>query len=147
STQLISNASRTLGGTPEFTFMGAPGNTWQVSLLIHPRAGGLIDLPFVLISGQQTLQVPTIDWADIEWAAVVVGNPTPINPAISFSFPARPTAPIRTAHTPLGDRAESPQPPAVKAVISAGTSTLDPATVSLTYRVNGGATTTAAMTP
>ncbi len=147
STQLISNASHTLSGTPEFTFVGAPGNLWQVSLLIRPRAGGLIDLPFALTSGQQTMQVPTIDWADVEWAAVVIGNPTPYNPAISYSFSARAIAPISIAHSPLWDRAEGPQPPVVKAVVAPGTSTLDPSSVSLTYRVTGGATSTTPMTP
>ena len=121
------------------------GNTWEVSLLVHPKAGGLIDLPVTVSAGQATVQVPGLDWADIEWAAMVVGNPTPINPAISYSFSARAIAPILITHDPLWDRAEGPVAPVVRASFSPGTSSLDPSSPGLTYRVNGGSSMTVPM--
>jgi hypothetical protein len=145
SAHLISNVSATLGGTPEFTFSGAPGNDWQVTLLIHPRAGGIVPITVVPVSGMATVQAP-FDWGEIDWAAMVVGNPTPANPPISYSFSARAIAPIVIAHAPLTDQAESP-PPLVRARISAGTSSLDPASPALIYRLNGGGSATVPMSP
>ena len=144
---LISNPDATLGGTPEFTFAGAPGNLWQVSILVRHRAGGLSRVPMALSSGAATMQLAGLDWADIEWAALVVGNPTPVNPAISYTFSARAIAPVLISHARLWDRAEGPAPTPVRAHVSSGTAILDPSSVSLTYRVNGGAPDVLAMTP
>ncbi|HET9327256.1 MAG TPA: MXAN_6640 family putative metalloprotease [Candidatus Eisenbacteria bacterium] len=147
STHLISNAGATLGGTPEFTFSGAPGNSWQVTLLLRLRAGSLTTIPVVPVSGMATVQVSGLDWGEIEWAAMVVGNPTPANPAISYSFSARAIAPILMTHARLTNRREGPPSPVVRAVISPGTSSLDPASPRLVYRVEGGSIVTVPMSP
>jgi hypothetical protein len=147
SAHFISNAAATLAGTPEFTFDGAPGAEWGVTLLLRLRAGGLNAIPVVPVSGFATVQVPGLDWSEIEWAALVVGNPTPANPAISYSFSARAIAPVLITHAPLFERAENSEPPMVRAVIKPGTSSLDPSTVTLTYRLNGDAEVTLPMSP
>lgn len=146
SAHLVSNVDATLGGTPEFTFNGAPGALWQITLLLRLRTGGVTSLAVVPVSGMATVQVSGLDWSEIEWAALVVGNPTPANPPISYAFSARAIAPILISHARLTDRAENSQPPVVRAVISPGTSTLQPGTVALTYRVNGGPSASVPMT-
>jgi len=138
SAHLIPNPDATLSGTPEFTFAGGAGIAWQISILIRTRAGILTRLLVTVSNGAATVQATGFDWADIAWAAVVIANPTPVNPAPTYTLSARAVAPILIVHSRLGDRAESPAPVTVRARVMSGTAALDPGTVSLVYRVNGG---------
>ena len=143
STHLIPNPDATLGGTPEFTFAGVPGIPWQVSLLYRPRAGSVFRVPLSLVDGAVTFALP-LDWAELDWAALVVGNPIQVGISAIYNFSARAIAPVAITHSRIWDVAEG-TPIVVRAGILSGTEILDPASVALTYRVNGGATTTLPM--
>jgi hypothetical protein len=147
SAHLFPNPDATLGGTPEIVFDGVPGGLWQVTLLAGPRGGGAIVVPIPIVSGKGTLDLTGVDWGELEWAAVVVGNPTPANPPLSYSLTARALAPILLSHDRLLDRAESSDGAVARVRVAPGSSVPDPSSVTLTFRVNGGAATTLAMSP
>ena len=144
---LIPNPDATLGGTPEFSFSGAPGIAWRVSVVFRTRAGVVARAVVPVTSGAGTLLLQSLDWAELDWAAMVIGNPTPAPLAAMYSFSARAVAPVTITHSRLPDSAESPLPFAVRARVVSGTETLAPASVSLVYRSGAGPPTHLPMAP
>jgi hypothetical protein len=138
SIHLIPNPDATLGGTPEFTFAGAPAIAWQVSVLARTRSGPIVRVPMPVANGAASLQLAGLDWSELEWAALVVGNPTEAPVAVSYAFSARAVAPILIAHEPAWSSPEGPAPVVIRARVMAGTSTPTPGSATLHYRVNGG---------
>src|SRR5262245_379251 len=83
ATHLVLNARATLGGTPVFTFSGGPGIDWEISVLCHHRAGTISRIPFPVSAGQGSVTLDGLDWAELDWAAVVIVNPIELQPADS----------------------------------------------------------------
>jgi hypothetical protein len=146
ATHLVLNRQGRLGGTPEFTFSGAPGADWQISVLCRHRSGTISRIPVPVTSGEGSVSLTGLDWAELDWAAMVIVNAIEFPPAASYQFSARAIAPVLIAHAPLGDRAAPGFVP-VRAVVTGGTEALDPGSVTLTYRLNSGAPSTVAMQP
>lgn len=146
---LIQNPDGGLAGIPEFTFAGNdnPAVYWSVSVLLRDRAGVVIRVPMMLSGAAGTLLLSSFDWADLEWAALVIGNATEAPLALPYSFSARTVAPIRITHQRLWNTASVASPYPVTARVAPGTAAVNPASVALTHRVNGGAPATAPMSP
>ncbi len=145
--RLIANPDGALTGQPEFTFTGAGGVSWRVSVLLKDLAGNVTRIPLPLTGGAGTLLVPGQDYANVAYAALVIGNPTVSGAAASYSFSARAVAPIFVEHQRVWDTIETIAPYTIRARILPGTGTPNPASVTLAYRVNGGELATLLMTP
>src|SRR5262249_504712 len=86
------------------------------------------------------------DWSGLQWAGLVIGNASTSGSAASYTFSARSVAPVSIAHQPLWSTTNTATPYLVTAVVTPGSSTPDPSSVALTYRVDGGATVVVPMT-
>src|SRR6185295_7538633 len=112
------------------------------------RAGAVTRVPVPLVGGAGTLLLSAYDWSDLAWAALVIGNNVDFAAAIPYSFSVRALAPILISHERLGDVVDvpgSPAPTSVRALVKNGSAAVDPASVKLIYRIDGGATTTLLM--
>jgi hypothetical protein len=146
ATHLVLNREGTLGGTPEFTFSGSPNFDWQVSVLCRFHSGAVSRIPVTLSSGMATVTLTGLDWAELDWAALVVANAIEFTPAGSYQFSARAIAPVLISHAPLGDLSTT-GPIAIRATVTDGAEALEPGSVTLTYRLNSGTPGTVPMQP
>ncbi|HYM81692.1 MAG TPA: MXAN_6640 family putative metalloprotease [Candidatus Limnocylindria bacterium] len=147
NTQLISNAEGTLAGHPEFTFTGAGGIAWSVSILLHDLSGAVTRVPMPLTGGAGTLLLSTVEWANLRSAALVIGNASTSGAAASYTFSARTEAPVFLLHQRPWNTIDVTNPYPITARLTAGTATPDPSSMRLNYRVDGGGLTTLTMTP
>lgn len=135
---LIENPDAALSGMPEFTFStGSTQIPWRVSVLLGRRSGTVSWVPVEVNNGAATVDLAGEDWANLAWAALLVGNPLEGGPPFLYTFSARTVAPIQIVHDRLWDVA-SGQPYPVTARVTPGTSTVLPGSVSVLYRVGGG---------
>lgn len=144
--RLISNHDGGLSGTPEFTFAGAGGTDWRVSVVLEDLAGSIARVPVVLSGGAGTLLLSSYDWSGLRWAALVIGNASTAGTLASYTFSARSVGPIHIAHQTLLNTTNTATPYTVTALITAGTGTPDPASVQLIYRLDGGSPVAVTMT-
>jgi hypothetical protein len=147
NTHLVSNADGVFGGTPEFTFDGDPGTDWQVAVLIGDLAANLTLEPMTLSAGSGSLTLTEHDWTDLEFAALIIGNPRLSGSADSYTFSAQSIEPVHIAHQKPWNTTETTQPYHLVATVTAGTGVPDPATVMVTHSVDGSPDQTLAMTP
>lgn len=136
---LVSNGDGAIGGTPEFTFNGEAATNWRVSVVLRDLAGNSTRLPVTLVAGMGTLLANGFDYTDLSAAALVIGNPSQSGAAAPYAFSARAVAPLYVAHQRLWDTTQTGSPYTLEARITSGTATLDASSLSLVYRVNGGA--------
>ncbi|HEY3215590.1 MAG TPA: MXAN_6640 family putative metalloprotease [Candidatus Eisenbacteria bacterium] len=137
--RVVTNYDRTLTGTPEFTFAGSPTVSWRVSVVLRDFQGNLARVPVPLSGGAGTLLLSAYDWSNLDWAGLVIGNPSTSGSAASYTFSARAVAPVFITHQRLWSTTNTSTPYAVTTLVTAGSGTPDPSTVELTYRVDGGA--------
>ena len=143
----VDNDDGALSGTPEFTFTGGGGVAWRVSVLLEGLSGAIARVPVPLSGGAGTLLLSGYDYSNLRWTALVIGNPATGGPAGTYTFSARAVSPVAIAHTRLWNTTNTATPYAITALVTAGTEAVNPSAVSLTYRLNGGATTALAMNP
>jgi hypothetical protein len=146
NTRLINNTG-SLAGTPQFTFTGAAGTSWSVSVLMKNLAGAITRVPMPLSGGAGTLTLNGYDYSGLQWAALVIGNANTTNVTGTYTFSAQSVAALFIAHNRLWDTVDNANPYPVTAVVTPGSSTPDPGAVTLSYRYNGGPLTTVPMTP
>jgi len=144
--RLVTNYDRTLSGTPEFTFAGDAAVSWRVSVVLRDLQGTVTRLPMPLSGGAGTFLLSGYDWTGLEWAGLVIGNPSTSGAAASYSFSARAASPIFITHQRLWNTTTNSTPYVVTALVTAGSGTPDPSTVQLTFRVDGSPTVTVPMT-
>src|SRR5262249_59927814 len=96
-------------------------------------------------NGLATATLTGLDWAELEWAAVVIANAIEFLPSAQYQFSARAIAPVLISHAPLGDLTQGPI--TVRAGVTAGTEAVDPGSITLMYRLNSGAPLTVPMSP
>ncbi len=146
---LVDNPDGALSGIPEFSFtsLSSPSVVWSVSVLLSSRTGAVTRVPMILDGGSGTLLLSGYDWADLSWAALVIGNAT-IGAGLAFpySFSARAVAPILIDYPRAWSTTSTTSPYPIRARVKGGTSAPDPSSVTLTYRVNGGAPVAVPMT-
>lgn len=146
-TRLIDNAAGSLAGTPEFTFTGNAAVQWSVSILVKNRFTGAITRTVLpLSSGAGTLALTGVDYGDLAWAALVIGDANLTGNNHAYSFSARALAPVSIVHDRLWDTENAATPHTVAARVLPGNETVNSAAIALAWRVNGGATTTTPMT-
>lgn len=145
NTRLVSNASGSLSGTPEFTFTGQGTGTWSVSVLTRDRSGVITRTPMTLTAGAGTLLLTGVNYGELEWAALVIGNAT-LTGSHTYSFSARSLTPVLIAHDPLWDTENAATPYPVLALVTDADETVNASAISLDYRVNGDGLTNLPMT-
>ncbi|MGH7723868.1 MAG: MXAN_6640 family putative metalloprotease [Candidatus Eiseniibacteriota bacterium] len=145
--RLITNGDGALSGQPEFTFNGAVAVAWRVSVILKDLAGNVTRVPMPLVSGAGTLLVPGADYANLQYAALVIGNPTTSGAAAAYTFSARAVAPIFVEHQRVWDTIETVSPYLIRTRVVPGTGTPNPSSVTLSYRVDGGSLSALSMTP
>ena len=146
-THWIQNDLGLIGGTPTFTFNGNAATTWAVSVVYRDLLGGTTQVPMTLVAGAGTLDLIGVDYGDLEWAALVVGNANTAGGASAYTFTADTITPLYIAHQLLWDTENDSAPYDVLATVTAGTDTPDAGAIDLRYRVDGGGETVVAMTP
>jgi hypothetical protein len=136
---LIENPDGALSGMPEFSFStGSTQVPWRVSVLFRHRSGTVSWIPVELTNGAVTVDLAGEDWANLEWAALLVGNPLEGGPPFLYTFSARTVAPIQIVHDRLWDAAPSASY-SITARVVPGTSPVSAGSIDVQYRVNGGA--------
>jgi hypothetical protein len=146
--RLVTNPGGLFGGTPSFTFTGSGGIAWQVSVLHADRGTGAIDrTPMTLAGGAGTLELSGIDWTDLEWAALVIGNPATSGGAVGYSFSIDTASPLRIAHQAPWNTTDDAFPYQILASVTAGTGLPDAGAVRLRYRIDGGSEVVVPMDP
>ena len=142
----IDNEDGALAGMPEFTFSCSSQLAFRVSALLERRTGALSWVPIELNGGTATVDLAGFDWADLKWAALLVGNPYEGGPPFGYTFSARTVAPIQIVHSRVWDTTSGAPVPIVAQVLP-GTSAVAAGSVTLSYRVGGGPQWTLAMSP
>lgn len=146
-TRLIDNAAGSLSGTPEFTFSGNAAVQWSVSILVKNRFTGAITRTLLPLSGGAgTLALTGVNYGDLAWAALVIGDANLTGNNHAYSFSARALAPVSIVHDRLWDTESAATPHTVAARVLPGNESVNSAAIALAWRVNGGATTTTPMT-
>jgi hypothetical protein len=137
NTHYASNPYGALGGVPEFTFSGDAAIEWSVGVLLEDLAGNLTLEPMTLAAGSGSLNLAGYDWADLNSAALVIGNAEYAGPAGAYTFSAQAISPLHITHQKLWNTIETAQPYSVTATVYSGTETLDPSSIVLEYSVDG----------
>ncbi len=146
NTRLVMNGAGTLGGTPTFAFSGAAATPWQVSVLSADRLGNLTRSTMTVVSGVGSLELTGVDWTDLEWAALVIGNAATSGGAASYTVTIDYISPLRIAHQQLWNTTDDVFPYEIEATVAAGTAVPDADAVAVRYRVDGGSEVVVPMT-
>jgi len=146
-TRLINNASGALSGTPEFTFTGNAAVAWSVSILARDRNTGVITRTVLPLSGGAgTLALTGVNYSDLSWCALVIGDANVSGTNHAYSFSARTLTPLVVTHTRLWDTTNDASPYVVTATVAPGGEAVNSSAITLDYRVDGGSVTTLPMT-
>ena len=145
--RLIANPDGALSGTPVFTFAGNQATSWGVSVLLRDRLGNMTRVPLVVSGGAAAATLTGYDYADLDYAALVVANASTSGAAASYTFSADATAPILFTHERAWDTADRTGPYHLTALVRPGTAVPEPSTVELFYRLDGGPELRLAMAP
>ena len=146
-TRLIDNAAGSLSGTPEFTFTGNAAVAWSVSILTRNRNTGLITRTVLPLSGGAgTLALTGVSYADLWWAALVIGDANVSGTNHAYSFSARTLTPLVVTHNRRWDTENDSASTTVAATVTPGGESVNSSAITLDYRLDGGSVTTLPMT-